>query len=423
MRHKMNADKRGIMIFAGTTEGRRLCEALDRRGIRAAARVATEYGERAMPRFDNIEVTRGRLDRDGMAELIDAGGYGLIVDATHPYAGEASQNAKAACDMTGAKYVRLLRGGVGTGADGGVIRVGSALKAYEYLRDSSDKGLSGNILLTIGSGELDAFCADAALRERLIVRVLPCAEALRRCDELGIPARNVVAAQGPFSAEFNAAILRQYRCAFIVTKDTGAEGGLPEKLEAAREAGVTAIMIGRPLAETGCSLEGALAEIDGFLNIDRRPQSERQTFFPFFMSSEGKRALVIGAGRVASRRAETLLRFKFEVTVIAPEISAGVLSLSENGLIGLRIKAFSDEDLDGYDIIVCATDNRAVNQRAGRLARERGLPASVADAAEECGFLFPAVIIKDGVTVAAAGDGRSHGAVRGIADKLRAALR
>lgn len=59
--------------------------------------------------------------------------------------------------------------------------------------------------------------------------------------------------QGPFSAEINEAMLRQFQCSYLVTKDTGLAGGFPEKMEACQRCGVTPVIIGRPLKEEGLS--------------------------------------------------------------------------------------------------------------------------------------------------------------------------
>ena len=115
--------------------------------------------------------------------------------------------------------------------------------AAEYLA-----GTVGNILLTTGAKELHAFAAIAP--ERLYPRLLPTHQGLSACEALGIPHRNIIAMQGPFSREMNAATIRQYGIAYLVTKDGGAPGGFPEKAEAARETGAALIVLRRP-EETG----------------------------------------------------------------------------------------------------------------------------------------------------------------------------
>lgn len=92
----------------------------------------------------------------------------------------------------------------------------------------------GNILLTTGSKELATYCASGRLHDRLYVRILPGRESLELCMEQGIKGRQILALQGPFSTEMNAAILKQYDIRHMVTKNSGRTGGYQEKLEAAK---------------------------------------------------------------------------------------------------------------------------------------------------------------------------------------------
>ena len=73
---------------------------------------------------------------------------------------------------------------------------------------------------------------------------------LYACEMLGIPHRNIVAMQGPFTVELNVATIRQYGGRYVVTKDGGGPGGFPEKAQAARETGAQLIVLRRP-ADSG----------------------------------------------------------------------------------------------------------------------------------------------------------------------------
>ena len=110
-------------------------------------------------------------------------------------------------------------------------------------------------MLTTGAKELSA-CADLD-PERLIPRVLPSHEALNACEALGIPHRNIIAMQGPFSTELNIALIRQYAVRYIVSKDGGGPGGFPEKVQAAKETGVQLLVLRRP-AESGLGFDEVL---------------------------------------------------------------------------------------------------------------------------------------------------------------------
>ncbi|MBQ9349186.1 MAG: precorrin-6A reductase, partial [Oscillibacter sp.] len=199
--------------------------------------------------YPGVEGLCGRRDRAEMAALVD--GAALCVDATHPYAAEATKNIRAACRDAGVLYRRLLReaGDADTEkeADSGAVIVDSTAEAAAYLTDTA-----GNILLTNGSRELKRFAGLDP--DRLFPRILPEHDSLSACEALGIPHRNVIAMQGPFSRELNEAIIRQYTIRYLVTKDGGKPGGYPEKAEAARNTGVTLVVIRRPV-EDGASFQ------------------------------------------------------------------------------------------------------------------------------------------------------------------------
>ena len=72
---------------------------------------------------------------------------------------------------------------------------------------------------------------------------------------LGFEGKNLIAMQGPFSKELNAAMLRQYDCRYLVTKDSGKAGGFEEKIQAATECGAIPVIIGRPVQEKGISVK------------------------------------------------------------------------------------------------------------------------------------------------------------------------
>lgn len=238
-----------VLIFGGTTEGRGLAEYCAAHGIPALSSVTTELGAELLP--DGADVTVGRLDIKGMAELIRRG-FSLVIDATHPYAEEASANIKAACERVGVRYFRVIREG---GAEYGEV-VSDTDELVERLN-----ALSGVILSTLGSKEAAALTKVSDFAERVWLRVLPAPENVERCVSLGFDRAKIIAEKGPFSFARNVEHIRQSGAAVLVTKNSGAAGGYPEKAAAARECGVMLINIGRP-RESGLSLDEIKAVID-----------------------------------------------------------------------------------------------------------------------------------------------------------------
>lgn len=235
-----------VLLFGGTSEGRELAEGIAALGAEVTVCVATEYGRELLN--GGFAVRTGRLGAEEMASLLD--GFDLCIDATHPYAVEATRNIQAACKQTGTPYRRCLRA---QSHDDGYLYVKDAAQAA-----SLAACLPGNILLTTGAKELPAFAGiDPA---RLFVRVLPTHEGLDACEALGLAKSHVIAMQGPFTQALNAAMMEQLSIQVLVTKDGGAAGGFPEKVAAAKERGAALVVIGRP-CETGCPQEKILEEI------------------------------------------------------------------------------------------------------------------------------------------------------------------
>lgn len=236
-----------VIVFAGTTEGYKISRFLSENQLPVLACVATEYGSKSLQENSCLHVQAGRLDEQQMRNLFFREKPELVLDATHPYAAEVTQNIRKACEETGVSYTRILR----TGSEQqNAVYVRDAKEAAEYL-----EGTEGNVLLTTGSKELAVFTSVSDYNKRLFARVLSLPSVIESCQALGFEGRNLIAMQGPFSKELNQAMLEQYQCKYLVTKDSGKAGGFLEKIQAAEALGVTAVIIGRPLAEEGLSLK------------------------------------------------------------------------------------------------------------------------------------------------------------------------
>ena len=242
------------IVFAGTTEGYALCEFLSENRISVYACAATEYGGSLLTKNDFLHVSAGRLKTEDMEELFRKETPEIVLDATHPYAAEVTKNIRTACENAAVRYQRVLR--PEGEKNGQAVYVDSPEAAAEFL-----SGTEGNIFLTTGSKELAKFTVIPDYRERLFARVLSIPFVIQSCAELGVEGKHLIGMQGPFSTEINEAMLRQFQCSYLVTKDTGFAGGFPEKLEACQRCGVTPVIIGRPLKEEGLSLP----EARGFL--------------------------------------------------------------------------------------------------------------------------------------------------------------
>lgn len=226
------------VVFSGTTEGRVFSKQLAAMGAEVLVSVATPLGAEEQGEMTGITVRCGRLEPGAMAALLR--NADLCVDATHPYAVEATRNIRSACGQAGVEYHRLLR--PASPLPAGSIVFAAAGQAAEYLAKTE-----GSILLTTGAKELAVFAGIDP--DRLFPRVLPTVEGITACEKAGIPHRNIIAMQGPFSYAMNTTLLQQFHIQFMVTKDGGAAGGFAEKVQAAQASGVQLVVLRRPEEE------------------------------------------------------------------------------------------------------------------------------------------------------------------------------
>lgn len=248
-----------ICLFAGTTEGRLLAEHLADTPLQTLVSVATEYGQTLLKANDALNVRQGRMDQAAMEALFGREKFSLVIDATHPHAAAVSENIRQAARSAGIPLLRLLRQSVA--ASGDVTYVASIEEAAQALQNTQ-----GNILAATGSKALAPYRAVAGFQERLFVRVLPTQEALESCAAAGIPNKNIIALQGPFTQKMNEAMMESLNIRYLVTKDSGTAGGMEEKLAAARQCGVHTVVIGRP-EEEGLPLEAVISAVHSRFSI------------------------------------------------------------------------------------------------------------------------------------------------------------
>ena len=235
------------VVFSGTTEGRVFSRQLAALGAEVLVSVATPLGAEEQGKADGITVHCGRLTPEEMTALLQ--GAALCIDATHPYAVDATKNIRAACAVAGVEYHRLLR-------------EGKPLACREH-------GICHRRPRGCISGRVQRQCAAGHRRERTcrlctaqpgaaVPRVLPTREGIAACEAAGIPHRNIIAMQGPFSYALNCALMEQFSIRYLVTKDGGAVGGFAEKAQAAQDTGAQLIVVRRP-AENGQTAAQILA--------------------------------------------------------------------------------------------------------------------------------------------------------------------
>ena len=142
------------------------------------------------------------------------------------------------------------------------------------------------------------------------------------------------------------------------------------------------------------------------------------TLFPMFLKLQGKRCLVVGAGKVGEPKIGGLLDAGARVHVVALEASEAVHAWANAGKITLDLRPFIASDLDGTFLAVVATESRVLNASIYREAQRRGVLCNVVDVPEYCNFYYGAVVQRGDLQIAISTNGQSPS----LAQKIRQQL-
>lgn len=235
-----------IFMLAGTSDARDLALKIQSAGYDVTATVVTESAASSLAEVGLPHLV-GRLTAEEMATIMTEQGYRLVVDASHPFAEEASKNAMAAAEQANIPYIRYERAHEHYSHP--LITV---VKDYEEAAHLAAEK-RGVIMLTTGSKTLATFTKvlHGLENTRVIARMLPRLDNMEKCEALGVAQRDIVAIQGPFSKELNEALFRQYDVTLMITKESGKVGSVDEKLEAALACGIETLLIARPNIKYG----------------------------------------------------------------------------------------------------------------------------------------------------------------------------
>jgi precorrin-2 dehydrogenase / sirohydrochlorin ferrochelatase len=140
--------------------------------------------------------------------------------------------------------------------------------------------------------------------------------------------------------------------------------------------------------------------------------------FPMFLKLEGKRVLVVGAGKVGEPKIAGLLDTGARIRVVALEASSNIREWAHEGKIELELRAFSSADLDGMFLAVAATSSRSLNEQIYTEAQRRDVLCNIVDVPDLCDFYYPAVVRRGDLQIAISTAGQSPS----LAQKIRQQL-
>ena len=227
-----------ILLLGGTSESLAVADDLNAHHYSFVLSVTTDYGaELALKHAQNV--CKQTLTPETFHHFFVENHIKVIVDATHPFARVISQTVIEAAKKEGIPYIRYERTGL-LGQEEGLKLVRSTAEACQYLLK-----FQGNIYLSTGSKTAPDYAKQLDV-SRLHVRVLPTERVMKLLTDAGYQANQINAIQGPFSVELNVELFKHAQAVAVVTKESGKQGGVQEKIQACRQLNIPCVVIKRP---------------------------------------------------------------------------------------------------------------------------------------------------------------------------------
>jgi uroporphyrin-III C-methyltransferase / precorrin-2 dehydrogenase / sirohydrochlorin ferrochelatase len=145
-------------------------------------------------------------------------------------------------------------------------------------------------------------------------------------------------------------------------------------------------------------------------------------YFPVFLDTTDLSCLVVGAGEVAARKIELLLKTHAKVTVVAPWACDTVLRLHSANKIHFHQRVYQVGDLADQQVVFVATDDAQVNRQVHDHARAQKVLVNVVDNIPLCQFITPSIVDRAPITIAISSGGVAPVLLRYLRQKLESVI-
>ena len=225
-----------ILLIAGTMESVKLIECFQQNGCKVLTLNTSRQIFDALMKIKGLRMLSGASSVGDFERIIVNSKIDIIIDESKPFSFVSTVLTEAA-KQRGIVYCKYETQLQGMKTDNIIFAKDNA-HCVEILNKHN-----GNILLTIGTYELEDYLDVRDYESRLYVKVLPSIAAIEKCEKLGIPSSNIMALQGAVSKEFIVALINHVNASVLVSKDFGKEGRIERKIDAAEECGIPIVLI------------------------------------------------------------------------------------------------------------------------------------------------------------------------------------
>ena len=125
------------------------------------------------------------------------------------------------------------------------------------------------------------------------------------------------------------------------------------------------------------------------------------SYLPLFIETTGKKCLIVGGGKVASRKLIPILKAKMKVTLISPEVIEEIeLNFHKNKNLKIIKRKFKPADIENQFLIIAATNEKTTNQKIAKLSKDNNILVNMAEDSLSGNTLIPSVVDRDPIKIA-----------------------
>lgn len=145
-------------------------------------------------------------------------------------------------------------------------------------------------------------------------------------------------------------------------------------------------------------------------------------YFPAFVDTRQLNVLIVGAGEVAARKLELMLKTEAQITIVAPFVCDAVHQLTAHTSVMVKPRPYQQDDLTQQHMVFVATDNPKLNEQIYQQACAQNILVNVVDNTPLCRFITPSIIDRSPLVVALSSGGSAPVLLRYLRQKLESLL-
>ena len=147
------------------------------------------------------------------------------------------------------------------------------------------------------------------------------------------------------------------------------------------------------------------------------------SYLPLFIETTGKKCLIVGGGKVASRKLIPILKAKMKVTLISPEVIEEIeLNFHKNKNLKIIKRKFKPEDIEDQFLIIAATNEKTTNKKIAKLSKDNNILVNMAEDSLSGNTLIPSVVDRDPIKIAVSSGAASPILTRLVKTKLETVI-